>query len=420
MEAAYDFWAVLFLICAVAGILSSLFIFFHFRHKKAATYISILTILFSITIADWIVYWTNNQSRYPYFFLITFFFNFVYGPLFYFYLKELIGDHLTRFQRYVHFIPFLSVVIICVPVLVASSGQKREIIISGFRNGFHFYSYFIPFANWLSIFLLLAYGYISLRMLNRFSLYKTVYKWARMTVAAYCIFGLNFLVYEVLSGMSFFNPLWDYGIALSMLLMMFILVIAAYVQPHVFNGYTVTQSLLREETDKEYNAAEADSAGLQDDIILHTQDIKDDNIISFDENEKDEILAVSEEKSNIHTLPKKTSSDAARLIEKLNDLMLNEKLYTQYDLRLDTIADRLYISRKKVSQLINEKFEMNFFEYINTLRIEEAKRMLETEHDLSVKEIMYSVGFNNKVSFYKAFKNKTGITPTDFKMKHTA
>lgn len=390
-----------------------------------------LTFLFSITIADWLMYWTNNQQAYPHFFLLTFFFNFLYGPLFYFYIKELAGDQLTKFQRYLHLVPFLSVIIVCIPALSGSTEEKREMILRGFQHKFSFYSYFIPFANWFSIFLMLFYGFLSVRMSARFSLYKTVHKWANLTIAAYCIFSLNFIVYEILSKMPFFNPLWDYGIALSMILMIFILAVCAYIQPQVFNGYTIPQSFLdaeretivpeRHEVFQKINMSESFA---EEEIsisgISHHSLQNGDEFIYSNSNNHDEHLILNGERNGNGKALKPSTAVSAQLMERLNDLMINEKLYTQYDLRLDTIAGRLYVSRKKISQLINEKFEMNFFEYINTMRIEEAKRMLETEHDLSIKEIMYNVGFNNKVSFYKAFKNKTGLTPTDFKQKMQA
>jgi AraC-like DNA-binding protein len=62
---------------------------------------------------------------------------------------------------------------------------------------------------------------------------------------------------------------------------------------------------------------------------------------------------------------------------------------------------------------------MSFFEYINSLRIEEAKSLLAdpNKHKLNVIEIAYQVGFNNKVTFNTTFKKSTGITPTEYRRK---
>lgn len=60
-----------------------------------------------------------------------------------------------------------------------------------------------------------------------------------------------------------------------------------------------------------------------------------------------------------------------------------------------------------------------FFEFINQFRIEEAKTLLRSESSssLGIKEILYKSGFNNKVSFYNAFKNQVDITPSEYRSK---
>lgn len=99
--------------------------------------------------------------------------------------------------------------------------------------------------------------------------------------------------------------------------------------------------------------------------------------------------------------------------------MKSEKMYQDYNLRLDTLAEKLQLTRHHTSQLINEYYKMNFFEYINSLRVEEAKTLLtdRNKSDLTVKEIGYQTGFNNKVSFFKAFKLSTGMTPNEYRQQ---
>ena len=56
--------------------------------------------------------------------------------------------------------------------------------------------------------------------------------------------------------------------------------------------------------------------------------------------------------------------------------MDTQKLYLNHELRLDDIANMLNISRHHASQVINENFNMSFYDFINTYRIEEAKNKL--------------------------------------------
>ncbi|WP_421808716.1 helix-turn-helix domain-containing protein [Flagellimonas sp.] len=105
------------------------------------------------------------------------------------------------------------------------------------------------------------------------------------------------------------------------------------------------------------------------------------------------------------------------LKEKLEDLMDTQKLYLNHELRLDDIANMLNISRHHASQVINENFNMSFYDFINTYRIEEAKNKLCNnfkKSSESISDIAYQCGFNNRVSFYKAFKKRTKITPKEF------
>lgn len=96
--------------------------------------------------------------------------------------------------------------------------------------------------------------------------------------------------------------------------------------------------------------------------------------------------------------------------------MKEQQIYRENELGLDKLATRLGVSRHHLSQVINEQFGKNFFEYINSLRIADAQSLLQQQNDdLHIIDIAYQVGFNNKVSFYKAFKNETGMTPTEFR-----
>ncbi len=114
-----------------------------------------------------------------------------------------------------------------------------------------------------------------------------------------------------------------------------------------------------------------------------------------------------------------TDSEKHLIVGQLNSAMQKDKLFLNPDLSLDTLAAKLDVTSKKLSQTINETFNQNFFEYINTYRIEEAKQIFENTSDsrLTVLEVMYDCGFNSKSSFNTIFKAKTGITPSEYKKR---
>jgi AraC-like DNA-binding protein len=59
----------------------------------------------------------------------------------------------------------------------------------------------------------------------------------------------------------------------------------------------------------------------------------------------------------------------------------------------------------------------NFAEFINSYRIEEAKRILKSAKwaQQKIAAVAFEVGFNTTVTFYRAFKKHTNITPTQYK-----
>ena len=69
--------------------------------------------------------------------------------------------------------------------------------------------------------------------------------------------------------------------------------------------------------------------------------------------------------------------------------------------------------------MINHKLNKHFFDLINEYRIEKAMQILQNpkESHLTILEILYAVGFNSKSSFNTAFKNYTGLTPTEYRKR---
>ena len=111
-----------------------------------------------------------------------------------------------------------------------------------------------------------------------------------------------------------------------------------------------------------------------------------------------------------------TPSFSRELRNELLRLLDQEKIFKQNDLSLDMLAERLGTNRHNASQVINEHFDMNFFELINSYRIREAIEIFRNDRkkNLSIIEVAYEVGFNNKVTFNKSFKKHLSQTPSQF------
>ena len=109
-----------------------------------------------------------------------------------------------------------------------------------------------------------------------------------------------------------------------------------------------------------------------------------------------------------------------RYQKKLLQLFENEKPYLDPSLQLADLAKRMSIPMRYMSQIINEQFNINFYDFINQYRIQESKQFLingNTEKK-TILEILYQSGFNSKSVFNTAFKKHTGKTPSEFKQSY--
>lgn len=111
------------------------------------------------------------------------------------------------------------------------------------------------------------------------------------------------------------------------------------------------------------------------------------------------------------------SDEMAEILHRLLTKAMKEaKLFTNPELSLTDLANYLNVHPNSVSQVINTFEEKNFFDYINSLRIEEFKRIAELPENqkFTLLALAYDCGFNSKTSFNRNFKKATGFSPTEY------
>ena len=104
-------------------------------------------------------------------------------------------------------------------------------------------------------------------------------------------------------------------------------------------------------------------------------------------------------------------------LNKLEQLMLQQEVHTNPDLKLNDLAALLNLSGHQLSQLLNERIGKNFNTYINEYRIRRACEIISKDRNLKLEAVGYEVGFNSKSAFFSAFKKYTGKTPNLFKQE---
>lgn len=100
----------------------------------------------------------------------------------------------------------------------------------------------------------------------------------------------------------------------------------------------------------------------------------------------------------------------------LENLMNTKKPFKDPDLSLSTLASELNLTPNQLSQVINQAFNKNFYEFVNSYRVEEVIQKLVSGEGKTVTllGIALDAGFNSKATFNRFFKKHTGKTPSEY------
>jgi AraC-like DNA-binding protein len=104
------------------------------------------------------------------------------------------------------------------------------------------------------------------------------------------------------------------------------------------------------------------------------------------------------------------------LLDKFEQWMHSTKPFLEPDLNLNQCAEKLNCSPQNLSEAINSSSFKNFRDCINHYRVEEFKQRIQKANlqKETIIGIAFDCGFNSEPSFYRIFKEKTGITPKEF------
>ena len=111
--------------------------------------------------------------------------------------------------------------------------------------------------------------------------------------------------------------------------------------------------------------------------------------------------------------PEREAADAA-LAARLRALLDGERVWTDSELTVEALADRLREPTRDVSRVLGQ-VGGGFHHAVGARRVAEARRLLADEPDSTVLEILYRAGFNSKSAFHRAFKRHAGMTPTAYR-----
>lgn len=128
-------------------------------------------------------------------------------------------------------------------------------------------------------------------------------------------------------------------------------------------------------------------------------------------------VASVDEEANADRPQEKAEGIDKEVVTHIETTMMNSKVYTLPDISVDRLAEEMQMPAKRLSQTIKQHFHLNFYEFINSYRIEEAKRLLSDPEcaKKTITEIYFEVGFNSKSVFNTFFKRVVGMTPSQYR-----
>jgi AraC-like DNA-binding protein len=306
----------------------------------------------------------------------------LHGPFLFNYTQALTKP--AAFKRnpwLIHFLPALLLYFYCLPFLFASAGEKLSAIKSVMPPDI----YFDYFHNTIMIGSGFGYSLWSAWLLRQ---HKLSIEHQFSNTERINLDWLRYLIYS-LSGLwilvAYGNDEWIFSAAV-----LFILFIGYFgiKQVGIFTE--------KREVPMVYDAVGTVFITEKNDILL-----TDENDLI--EKKKYQKSGLSEEQ-------------AVQTQHDLSKLMSNEKLYKNSELTLADLAARLDIHPNYLSQVINDKEGVNFYDYINLLRVEEFKRLatLPESQRFTLLSLAYDCGFNSKSSFNRAFKKATNRSPSEY------
>lgn len=365
------------------------------NENKASCWLSLFTILCSLYIAPFMLGYAGWYSQQPYrdiLFYIPFQQLLLLPPVLYFYYKNLL-DKSFQFSAkdWFHFIPAALYLLYSVAIVITDKVIMND-------------SYFYEdgkdkdFSSWYQVTGLLSLLYYLTESLKVYFTYKKItynevsfadavmFNWAkRFLVVFLMLIAIRILFFII-------NPEWDqfgkkfwYYLCFSILFY--------YIS---ISGYTNSVLSATSFKDAPINPDEG--------LPLDTSDEIETAVPPPAWGDAD----VQDNKNEIPDL------DAWK--EKIETLMLADKMYENPELVISDLGSKLETHSKKISQVINQGFNMNFNDFVNHHRIKALLQKIEKgEHSIqTLLSLAFECGFNSKSTFNRAFKKATSVSPKEY------
>jgi AraC-like DNA-binding protein len=123
------------------------------------------------------------------------------------------------------------------------------------------------------------------------------------------------------------------------------------------------------------------------------------------------------DKSKKQSTDNNSITEFKTLEQKLKSIIVERKPYLDTELTLGKLAELTAISDKKLSALLNQHMNISFYDFVNGYRINAFKDVIKSDmyNKYTIETIAYQCGFKSKASFYRIFKTKMKMSPSEYK-----
>ncbi|MFY7910816.1 MAG: helix-turn-helix domain-containing protein [Emticicia sp.] len=356
--------------------------------NKSSLWLGFFTLLCALYIAPFMFGYAGWYSKEIYrniLFYTPFQQLFLLAPVLYFYFKTLLDKSFSFSTKdYIHFLPATLYLIYSIVVFFIDRVVLKE---------YYFYAdgKDKDFSTWYQIIGLLSLTYYLIQSLKTYNEYKAItynvvsfaesvmFRWAKRFLIAFLMLIAIRIIFFIA------NPEWDefgkkfwYYVCFSVLFY--------YVS---ISGYTNS--------------------------VLSTTSFRD-SARNFENDSKLNVEDITIDKNTF----KAEIADLDIWKEKIESLMLVDKMYENPELVISDLSNRLGTHSKKISQIINEGFGMNFNDFVNDYRTKALiAKIEEGEHNIqTLLGLALDCGFNSKSTFNRAFKRATNLSPKEYIKKN--
>lgn len=356
------------------------------------TWLSMLFLAFSFSLLNEYIYLNFDQKNVEIFCLIfSVVLELVFGPLFYLYIRTIItAKKLKPARVFFHFIPAVSYFIFALVSLALSDygvwmeeNRMLKILIHG-----QLIAYIVFTSKWL-------YEYSQYLKNHYSSIFKTYRMWAKLIIVFFGLVTILDIAFDTATCMKIIGDRHILSVQnVCIIVIVFVIGIFCYLQIELLSSIFLLEN---QKSSLTCSAASSDEHSVE-------QGEGSQSDVDYDLNNKYQRNRLNDD-------------EAKQLYDILVQYMEEHKPFKISGITLSQLADQLQISSHHLSQVINRYTGANFYNFINSYRVQEAKRLMDESPNSQEKIItfIYESGFNSTSTFNTFFKKIVGLTPTEYR-----